>query len=246
MKALIQYAAKLLFIALLFSFSACTDDDDASTTGTVQVVVQHLVDGQPLQEEKTYTSPAGDSYTVQKFKFYLSNVKLVSEDGRTVYTEPQSYHLISLDGKSSFTLSDIPAARYTKLEFALGVDKAHNHSIDQHGDLDPSNDMVWDWDTGYKFLSLEGLYTGNTRSGGLVFHIGEDDNYKVFTMNLPSPLDLRQNPNGRIQIITELNELFRNPHLIDFDELNTAMGGPNARKIVDNYSQGFFRIEQGD
>jgi hypothetical protein len=236
----------LVALLLTVTLSACTDDDDNPATETVTIAIRHQVNGQPLQIDQPYTSPAGDSYTVQKFRFYLSNVKLISEDGRTVYAEPHSYHLITLDGKSSFTLEQVPVATYSKIEFAVGVDAAHNHSIDQHGDLDPSNDMVWDWDTGYKFMSLEGLYTGNTRSGGLVFHIGEDANYKVFTLDLPQPLNLRQNPDKGIRIVTELNELFQNPHLIDFDELNTAMGGANARKIMENYSTGFFRVETGE
>jgi hypothetical protein len=226
--------------------ASCSDDkDDAPATGTVQVSVQHLVGGQPLQSHTTYTSPAGDTYAVQKLQYYLSNVKLISSDGKATYAEPHSYHLISLEGKTSFTLNEVPAGAYTALEFAVGVDEAHNHSIDQHGDLDPSNDMVWDWDTGYKFLSLEGTYTGNTKEGGLIFHIGEDANYKVFTLTLPQPLDLRQKPDNGLRITTELNELFQNPHLIDFDEMNTAMGGANAKKIVDNYSSGFFSVASG-
>ncbi|WP_299703907.1 MbnP family protein [uncultured Pontibacter sp.] len=247
MKALLSSAAKLLFtLALALPLASCSDDEDEPATGTVQVAVQHTVGSQGLQADETYTSPSGDSYMVQKLRFYLSNVKLISQDGRTVYTQPDSYHLITLDGKAGFSLDEVPAAVYTKMEFAIGVDEARNHSIDQFGDLDPSNDMVWDWTTGYKFLSLEGLYTGDTKNGGLVFHIGEDSNYKVFTLELPQPLDLRQRPTGNLRLVTDVNELFRNPHLIDFDELNTAMGGENARKIVENYSQGFIRIESGE
>jgi hypothetical protein len=233
----------LLLLCIPFLASCSDDKEEEPSTGSVQVSVQHLVGGQPLQSHTTYTSPAGDTYAVEKLQYYLSNVKLISGDGKTTYTEPHSYHLISLEGKSSFTLKDVPAGTYTTVEFALGVDKAHNHSIDQHGDLDPSNDMVWDWDTGYKFLNLAGTYTGNTKAGGLVFHIGEDANYKVFTLTLPQPLDLRQKPDNGLRLITELNELFQNPHLIDFDEMNTAMGGENARKIVENYSNGFFKVE---
>jgi hypothetical protein len=138
----------------------------------------------------------------------------------------------------------VPAGNYKRIEFAVGVDEARNHTIDQQGDLDPSTDMVWDWDTGYKFLSLEGTYTGNTRQGGLVFHIGEDANYHVFSFELPQQLDLRDVTNRQIRLQVDINALFANPHLIDFDELNSAMGGPNARKIVENYSKDLFRVLQ--
>lgn len=238
-------SAFLFTLALLlqFTFIACSDDKDKEPhTATVEVSVKSLAGGQTLQRDQTYQSPAGDTYAVQKLRFYLSNVKLISQDGSVVYTEPDSYHLITLDGKLGFALDKVPAARYTKLEFAIGVDEARNHSIDQFGDLDPSNDMVWDWNTGYKFLSLEGLYTGNTKDGGLVFHIGEDSNFILFNMDLPQALDLSQKTEGSIVLQADVNELFQNPHLIDFDELNTAMGGENARKIVENYRNGFIKI----
>ncbi|MBX0333109.1 hypothetical protein K3G39_07655 [Pontibacter sp. HSC-14F20] len=237
----------LIVLSLPFAFSACSDDKEKEpATATVQVNVQSLVDGQNLQRDYPYQSPAGDTYTVQKFRFYLSNVKLISEDGHTVYTEPDSYHLITMDGKSGFKLENVPAARYNKMEFAIGVDEARNHTIDQFGDLDPSNDMVWDWNTGYKFLLLEGLFTGDTKVGGLVFHVGEDSNFMLFNMDLPQALDLRQKPDGNIVLQTELSDLFRTPHLIDFDELNTAMGGENARKIVENYENGFIKVASGN
>lgn len=242
MHALLKSAVYLLL--LIFLLSACNDKDNSPALATVQLQVQHFANGQPLERDQTNTSPTGATYTVQKLRFYLSNVKLISQDGRTVYAEPDSYHLITLDGKDGFALDKVPAGLYTQIEFAIGVDEAHNHSIDQFGDLDPSNDMVWDWNTGYKFLLLEGLYTTSNKSGGLVFHVGEDSNYQVFTLDLPQALDLRQKPQGRIVLSTEVNEIFQNPHPIDFDVLNTAMFGENARKIVENYSSGFIKATQ--
>lgn len=242
MHTLLKPAVYLLLITFLAS--ACKEKNTPPAPAKVELQVQHFANGQPLERDKAYTSPAGNTYTVQKLRFYLSNVKLISQDGRTVYAESDSYHLITLDGKDGFSLEKVPAALYTKIEFAIGVDEARNHSIDQFGDLDPSNDMVWDWNTGYKFLLLEGLYSTSNKSGGLVLHVGEDSNYQIFTLDLPQPLDLRQQSEGRIVLSTEVNELFQNPHPIDFDVLNTAMSGENARKIVENYSNGFIKATQ--
>ncbi len=239
MSTLFKKTLYLLLFTLLVS--ACDDKEDSPASAAVHIQVQHLANGRTLERDSPNTSPTGATYTVQKLRFYLSNVKLISQDGRTVYAEPDSYHLITLDGKDSFVLDKVPAGLYTKMEFGIGVDEARNHSIDQFGDLDPSNDMVWDWNTGYKFLLLEGLYTTSSKSGGLVFHVGEDSNYQVFTLDLLQPLDLRQKAVGRIVLSTEVNELFQNPHRIDFDELNSAMFGENARKIVENYSNGFIK-----
>ncbi|MFD1187072.1 MbnP family protein [Pontibacter rugosus] len=235
-------AKLVLFAAMAPLFSACSDEEDAVAEADVAVQFQNLVDGQPIELNKTYTSPAGDTYQVEDYKYYISNIKLLDASGNVVYTEPESYHLINqTEEKTAFTLAKVPAGKYSKIEFSLGVDAAHNHSTDQPGDLDPSNDMVWNWDTGYKFLLLEGTYTGNTKSGGLIFHIGHDANYKTFTLPLQQPLDIRTSPAYTLQISSELNALFQSPHLIDFDELNTAMGGEAALKIVENYTTDFFQ-----
>lgn len=128
------------------------------------------------------------------------------------------------------------------MELSIRVDQEHNHTIDHQGDLDPSTDMVWDWDTGYKFLLLVGMYTGDTESGGLVHHVGRDVNYRTIPLDLPQPLELKNGKNAAIKTKTDLSELLQNPHLIDFDELNSTGHGPTPSKLTDNYSNGFLKV----
>ncbi|MEJ8800785.1 MbnP family protein [Pontibacter sp. H249] len=237
-------ALNLLFGCLaVISFSACSDDDENNALGTVALEIQNMVGTESLElEDKTYTSPAGDTYAVSNFKYYISNIKLLSQDGQTVFMEPDSYHLIAQGGKSSFELKDVPAGVYNKLELSIGVDQARNLSTDQYGDLDPSNEMAWDWDTGYKFLTLVGPYTGDTRSGNLVFHVGGDANYKTITLDLPQAVDVRTKPKYNLVLLADVNELFQGPNLIDFDVMNTGGHGTGPSMIAENYSNGFLKV----
>ncbi|WP_299759844.1 MbnP family protein [uncultured Pontibacter sp.] len=238
---------KFILLLLAFPFlAACSDDDDeVPEAGTVQVNIQHIVGSEPLQlNDATYTSPAGDTYTVSDLKYYISNVKLIGSNGQTVYIEPESYHLISQDGKLAFELLDVPANTYNQIELSIGVDEAHNHSTDQEGDLDPSNEMVWDWDTGYKFVSLMGSYTGDTKSGFLVFHIGGDANFKTITLDLPQPIDLRKQTNPELMLQADVNEMFQGPNLIDFDVMNSGGHGAGPSMMAENYSNGFLKITE--
>jgi len=233
-----------LLLALPFLLTACTDEqNDAPATGTLDVTVDNVVGTATLQlESGTYSSPAGDTYTVSDLKYYISNVTLISGNGQATFVEPESYHLIAQGSKTSFELKDIPAGTYDKVELAIGVDEAHNHSTDQEGDLDPSNEMVWDWDTGYKFLSLVGAYTGDTESGALVFHVGGDANYKTITLDLPKPIDLREQASYQLKLQADVNELFQGPHLIDFDMMNSGGHGAGPSMVAENYSDGFLRV----
>nr|WP_115566453.1 MbnP family protein [Pontibacter diazotrophicus]RDV14296.1 hypothetical protein DXT99_15325 [Pontibacter diazotrophicus] len=232
-----------LVLALPLLLTACSDEDDTPATGNLQVNIQNMVGTAPLQlDEGTYTSPAGDTYSVSNFKYYISNVKLISSNGQATFAEPESYHLIAQGGKTAFELKDIPVGTYDKIELAIGVDEAHNHSTDQPGDLDPSNEMVWDWDTGYKFLSLVGAYTGDTESGALVFHVGGDANYKILTLNLPKAINLREQATFELSLQADVNELFQGPHTIDFDEMNSGGHGAGPSMVAENYSNGFLKV----
>ncbi|NEM98666.1 MbnP family protein [Pontibacter burrus] len=239
------YKITLYIVAAAYSLllSGCSSESDEPLMTDVEISITNEVNGQPLVLlDKTYTNPSGDTYVVHDLKYFMSNVKLINSRGEATYIEPDSYHLIDEQiGKRAFTLKNVKADTYTKLEFGLGVDAARNHSTDQYGDLDPSSTMVWDWDTGYKFLSLVGTYVANTKEGGLVFHIGGDTNYKTITVDLQQPLKIQSSSGNRIQIVTDLNGLFLEPNPIDFDEINTAMTGPAAAKIAENYSTGFFK-----
>ena len=236
------FAKRFLLLLALPLLPACSVDDDTPKAGTVAVEVQSMVGADDFQLYQSYTSPVGDQFEVSTFKYYISNVKLIASNGQATFVEPESYHLIAQDEKNSFELKGVPPGSYDKIEISIGVDEAHNHSTDQEGDLDPSNDMVWDWDTGYKFLSLVGTYTGDTRNGGLVFHVGGDTNYKTITLNLPQTINLNQKSTYSLKLQADVNELYQGPNLIDFDVMNTGGHGAGPSMIAENYSSGFLKV----
>ncbi|MCC9138313.1 MbnP family protein [Pontibacter silvestris] len=235
---------KLLFLLLALPFiTACSDDEETETAGNVQVEISNVVGNAPLElGTTTYTNPAGDSYSVTNFKYYISNVRLVGNNGQVTYVEPESYHLIAQDGKTSFMLDEIPVGIYDKVELSIGIDEKHNHSTDQEGDLDPSNEMVWDWDTGYKFLTLVGSYTGNAESGALVFHVGGDTNYKTILLDLPQAINLHEKFSYKLTMQADVNELFQSPNLIDFDVMNSGGHGAGPSMLAENYGSEFLKV----
>ncbi|MFT2007778.1 MbnP family protein [Pontibacter sp. 13R65] len=241
MKLNLRFIFILVAVPLL---SACNDKkENPEATTSVTVSIQNMVGTEPLQlDEVAYISPAGHSYSLSNFKYYLSNVKLIGSGGAKMYVEPESYHLIAQDGKTSFVMPDVPVGTYQKLELSIGIDEELNHRIDHQGDLDPSNEMVWNWDTGYKFITLVGSYTGQTRSGGLVFHIGGDANYRTLTLDLPQPLNLQEGGSNQLRLQADVNELFQHPNLIDFEVMNSSGHGSGPNLIAENYSNGFLKV----
>ncbi len=220
-----------IFLVLSFGLLSChSAKDTPSASITLRFI--HTVNGIPLElDTRKYVNENGDTFDVAQFDYYLSNLRFFS-DGRS-FRVPNSYHLIRVRSSGhivELTINGVPALSYDRIEFGIGVDSIANGKTDKVGDLDPNNAMAWNWLTGYKFVRLEGKhYRRDGTIGGLVFHIGKNENYK--TVSLAKPFS-SQVP---LEISVDVSEMFKSPHLIDFSLINEAMFGPEASLVAENY-----------
>lgn len=240
MKNLIYTA---VFASLLI-FSSCTDEEIPATMA-MDITMEHVLDGQTLElNGKSFTLPSGEDFTPKKFKYYISNVELRNTITGESYAEADSYHLISEDGKKSIDLGMVPSSNYNELSFSIGVDEVANGKTDQTGDLDPNSDMAWNWNTGYKFLVLEGEFTNSTSGDrqGLVMHIGTNGNFRTVTQPLAG---VRAGKTTSLTLTSNLDELFKDPNVLQLSELEstTIMFGEMAAKVAENYSEGFITVK---
>lgn len=185
-----------------------------------------------------YINENGDTFSISKFKYIISNIKIKKANG-TYWMPSESYYLINQEEVASqkFEITGVPLGEYTNLEFSIGVDNVRNHTGAQSGALDPANDMFWTWNTGYIFTKLEGHFikTDGTQ-GSLVFHIGSDANFKnlKFT-SLPNNLNIRDGKETEVHVAVKFQEMFKTPTTINFNDMNNVMGGTNATTIANNY-----------
>jgi hypothetical protein len=218
-----------------------------SLAGTMQVNISHHVDNQPLFfASQSYVNAAGDTFKITKLKYYISNVKLTNTATGKTYIEKNSYHLIApQENKIGFKLAGIPVKDFDMLEFSMGVDADANSRTDQTGDLDANTDMGWDWKTGYKFLNFGGekISKDAAKQHALIFHVGGNQNYKTYTFPLGQTLTFQKDKPYILHLEANLNELFRNPNIINFDLINNVESGPNMEKLAENYGTGMFRIK---
>ncbi len=236
----------ILFISIVF-LSSCGSDDAVEMNSALTFTFENRVGDSPLVTDSEVYNRDGGTFKINELKYYISNVKLLDVNGKVVFFEEDSYHLISQSSDSeklSFDIKNLPNLNIATLEVSIGVDAEANTKIDNPGDLDPSNNMAWNWDTGYKFVLLEGEFfpAGETESRGLIFHIGEDSNYK--TLQFPINLSLSGGSEYELQFSADILGMFDSPNVISFNELNVAMGADNARKIADNYEKAMFSFNQ--
>ncbi|WP_044204880.1 MbnP family protein [Flammeovirga sp. OC4] len=251
---------KQIFLLLLFSCFLIGCDShketfDAAGTGELTIKFNLIHDDTSLTYNKEYINALSQSYTISDFRFYLSNVVLRDTSATNYYKIPESYHLIEMidQADTSIVLTGLPNRAFSELEFSVGVDNSANYSTDQIGDLDPANGMAWNWDTGYKFMLVEGLrLIDDTNSKGLVYHIGGDANYRTVKFS-GKEIFLNQNSKQEIVLDVHVDFIFgdkkealvpegqRKTNFIDFnnDTDQDTMFGPNTQLIADNYAQMF-------
>lgn len=241
--------------ALAILFNACKKDKNEFKTpeietGNVEIEFEHKVGASSLAlNSGTYTNENGDSYTISKFAYYVSNIKLTRADGQTLDI-PAEYYLVDAANSASHKImvKNIPPGEYVEFSFLLGVDSTRNVSGAQTGALDPANGMFWSWNTGYIFLKMEGVSPQSTANGNqLRFHIGgfrESNNTNALRIIKPSfngnKLVVKAKSTSGIHLEVDVNKMFKAPNLINFANINTVhMPGMNALKIADNYQHMF-------
>ncbi len=244
-------------LSILLSISAClyyACKKDATTqtngSGKLNIEFENRAGNEPLVlNTKHYTNNHGDDFTISTFKYYVSNIQLKKEDG-SIISIPESYFLIDAADESSniIKIDKAPVGDYTSISCMIGVDAPRNSAGAQTGALDPAKGMYWNWNTGYIFVKMEGNSPQSTATGHkLVFHIGgfkEPTNcIRSFSSDFNTPLRIRTDKNPRLHFIADVSALFKGTASVNFADINTIMGGPNAVTIVNNYANGIFHLD---
>lgn len=143
--------------------------------GSVKLTFRNMVHTIPMVLNTTaYTNPFGETYTINKFKYYISNVSLGLSGVPTTAIEKESYHLIDQSEPGSLSFSfEAEENSFITLSFLLGVDSTRNVSGAQTGALDPLKDMFWTWNSGYVMAKMEGTSPQSNQVGNKIeYHIG--------------------------------------------------------------------------
>lgn len=241
-------------VALIAFASGCSSSRSA-ITAPVEIDIEHRVGTAPLRLGGTgYRTPAGDEFTVDHLRYYLSNFRLRSADGRW-FANPQSpqssqgYFLVDAAAKETQTLriGPLPQGDYSGIEFLIGVDPERNHAGAQAGDLDPARGMFWTWATGYIFFKLEGHSPQSlAEQHQLLYHLGASDKVsdarRVFLTLQPEPIHVSAGTPAKIHLIADVSQAFDGAHSIRITELSEAMSPATSAPIADNVA-GLFSVD---
>ncbi len=240
-------AAYLLLIAAYLLPAACKKSvAQQDKSGTLKITFINTVKGNPVGLGSTvHTNPFGETYTITKFKYYISNVTV---NGAAVIAEKGSYHLIDESNAASLSFNfPVTVNSYNTLQFLLGVDSIRNVSGAQTGALDPLNDMFWTWNSGYVMAKMEGTSPQSTQVNNKVeYHIGgfSGTNSALKYISIPLSnsqlIDIRDGKTSEVVIEADFNKWWQAPNDLKISVTpvcNTP--GALAKSVADNYSDMF-------
>ncbi|CAN5621119.1 hypothetical protein BH11BAC2_BH11BAC2_23560 [soil metagenome] len=230
------FRSVLLLCSFMFLFQACKKEEESAPqgyqTGSVSLDFANMVGTEVLDVtgSTSYMNAADDPFTVTEFRYYLSNFELLKSDGSS-FVIPDSYFLIKAGDPASLKriLKDVPGGVYTGVKFMIGIDSTHNVSGAQNGDLDPINGMIWNWNTGYIFVKLEGQSV-NSPTGSYQYHISGFSDYSPVNGNAIRYVNMNFNSDSLIVDGTRTAKVFLTTNLLDFftDPDNLSIASTNS------------------
>lgn len=251
---------RLLIIMFALLAAACSKPKEQAEVG---LNIGYEINGKTLiADTLCYENEAGNRFLVTEIQWFLSNIELKSEAGEWVTlhqsTLPDTLDIsrvfyIDTNLSESQTLhsSPIGIGRYTALRFTFGLDDADNRTglfTDP-----PESEMFWPevLGGGYHYMKLNGKFVGsNGRLQPLAIHLGIGQNGdftefypNYFVAELPIDLNVTANAENRIDLTMVVDNWFRNPHTIDFNETGSGiMQNQAAQRLFNGNGQDVFRI----
>ncbi len=186
---------KIFNLVLLLAVFSLTLAAQSSTN--VRLKLNHLLSGQKMEYMQPVQIPGAYFFKVELLRYYVSEIKIV-HDGGIVENVADTWLLVDPAKNNEYDLGNHKVTNIESVEFALGVDPAHNH-------LDPatypadhplafqSPSMHWGWTSGYRFITFEG-YAGSTAAkatNNFQLHSLGDANYKVVKINTKATADAK-------------------------------------------------------
>ena len=254
--------SRLLVILFALLAVACTKPEEKAE---IDINMGYEVNGKPLVTDSLcYVNEAGNQFLVTEIQWFLSDIQLLDQDGDwhtlrqreatdsiAMLTEHIFY--IDTDIPESQTLrgKSIPTGHYSMLRFTFGLDETDNQS-GLFSDP-PESEMFWPdfLGGGYHYMKLNGKYVNeDSRLAPLAIHLGIGQNedctefyQNYFIVELPIDFDVKANTENQLDLTMVIDNWFRNPHTIDFNEFGShIMQNQTAQRLLNGNGKDVFRI----
>ena len=252
--------ARLLVILFVVVAMACSKRNEKAE---IDLNIGYEINGKPLVTDTLcYVNEAGNPFLITEVQWFLSNIELKNETGdwtalhqRNISNTSDNSRVFYIDTNipESQTLQaqPLPIGHYTAIRFTFGLDETFNYT-GLFNDP-PESEMFWPdfLGGGYHYMKLNGKFVNaEGRLVPMAIHLGIGQNedctefyQNYFIVELPLNFDVKANVENPLDLTMVIDNWFRNPHTIDFNEIGShIMQNQTAQRLFNGNGKDVFRI----
>ena len=252
--------ARLLVILFIVVAMACSKRNEKAE---IDININYEINGKPLVTDTLcYKNEVGNQFLITEIQWFLSNLELKNDSGDwttllqrdlldTAVINRVFYMDTNIPESQTLHTQPLPIGHYTTFRFTFGLDEADN----QTGLFNdpPESEMFWPdvLGGGYHYMKLNGKYlNAEDRLAPLAIHlgIGQNEDFTEFYQNyfiveLPVDFNVKANTENQLDLTMMIDNWFRNPHTIDFNEFGShIMQNQTAQRLLNGNGKDVFRI----
>jgi hypothetical protein len=250
----------LMFFIPVMALTSCRKDTpEPDESAKVTVYFEHEVNGSPLETDvKKYENAAGNIFSVQRLRYFISGVSLVDDKGN--WHKVCGVHLrdIKNDATRSCGPEDLQAGTYTGVRFIFGLDESKNVSRRYVHKTDRQN-MEWPdhMGGGYHYMQMDGTYKEHPGAGKQFYNVhtgrivvkdskGMDsvvhENYFAVEIDMPG-FTVKSGEKLRFDLVMNILEWYTNPEVYNFAEYNGIMNNQAAQEVLSKNGRKAFSVK---
>jgi hypothetical protein len=266
----VAWLAGLACLLIIPFLTSCKKDKtDPAKNGLLVVHFDNVVGGsvsggEPLDltlHTGRYLNAAGDTFSVNRIQYYISNFSFKKEDG-TYFTAPpdSGYFLVrenNLDSQDCITWN-MPPGNYVGMSFLVGVDSArctlpavHRLGVLDENDTATGGSMYWGPSDGYAHLRVEGISSsvpgtnkdwsfqvagyGNKSASAIM------NNARRITLSFPAAAIVADGRNPEAHTFVDVLKLLNGPGgKVSFATVHSVHSlEPASVELANNFAQAF-------
>ena len=251
---------RILVVLFALFAVACSKRNE---TAEVDLNIGYEINGNPLVTDTlNYVNEAGNTFLITEIQWFLSNMELKNEAGDWTTLHQRSlsdtldisrvfYMDTNIPESQTLHVQPLPVGHYTALRFTFGLDETDN----QTGLFSdpPESEMFWPdvLGGGYHYMKLNGKYlNAEDHLAPLAMHLGIGQNedctefyQNYFIVELPIDFHIAANAEIQLELTMVIDNWFRNPHTIDFNEFGShIMQNQTAQRLLNGNGKDVFKI----
>jgi hypothetical protein len=187
--------ARLLVLGV-WMFSGCWS---LVLGASLELSITPKFSGELIQPDSLrYKNSVRETFSITRVSFLVSGLALQRPDGSWLELTNEVAWFDLERARLSHHVASVPSGEYHSIRFSIGLDEKQNHSDPAQyaadHPLNPNlNGLHWNWQGGYIFLALEGMWRNSSNAlDGWSYHFARDTNRTLITLATPTALPSRK------------------------------------------------------